>query len=715
MPELVKYKRSLLLKYAAMYLIALFVPLTIVSVFFVPMSSNMQRERLLSDKRAEFAAYSEDLNNQVDRIISCANRLSSSENIYLYRLSHPTLYGPSIIRDIRTNVFSSDLLSDIYIVSPSLPYAYSSLSTYSFGRLAERLTEGGLNAAEYEEFLKTLDEQRMTIVRNGNSILLYFHFPVSDIHSNTYLIFEISWQMLEQYFQDFPQNYHLTVTAADGDTIFEAGSETKPSDIVFLENQPTLEWTLQFSLPKSDIDYFTQSFLITAIGLLAAVVCLGVVLAGCFSYFNYKPLQNLKTDLEALVEGEPGELFVDELQTIRRIALELYSSAQALRGKGREAYKNFIFLRLIHGITADYRAEKDRLSEFGLFLESDYCFVVVIYFNGDSLPDTYSEFWENYARENEKTAYAILGSQPSQIILLIFGDSEQVESYVPFLEAGLDRFSSTYSLSATMGVGLVYLDIESICLSYAQAEIAYEYRSIQDHRCVSLFDPNRAVSMSTDNAFGSALDAFHKAAIRRNPDEVSEAAKQISDYIKTNPLTVYSARAACHYLTLAVSMVLNDMPYPANDPMYIDEQGVSESPEHFLQFILSLEKVLRARFSPCDTGRLEPDRATRKLLSTQICEYIDENTANNQLSVASVAKHFGFSVSYVSRIFKEEIGKTILEYLNGRRISLACELLRETNKSIEVIVNEIGYFDTSSFIRKFKKEVGTTPGEYRKQ
>lgn len=55
----------------------------------------------------------------------------------------------------------------------------------------------------------------------------------------------------------------------------------------------------------------------------------------------------------------------------------------------------------------------------------------------------------------------------------------------------------------------------------------------------------------------------------------------------------------------------------------------------------------------------------------------------------------------------------MLEYINKQRINLASELLLKTNYSVNTISDKVGYLNVNSFIRVFKKIMGTTPSKYR--
>ena len=72
------------------------------------------------------------------------------------------------------------------------------------------------------------------------------------------------------------------------------------------------------------------------------------------------------------------------------------------------------------------------------------------------------------------------------------------------------------------------------------------------------------------------------------------------------------------------------------------------------------------------------------------------------------------SPTYFSYVFKQITGRTFTEYLNYLRIMKAKELLTNSNKTVSGISYEVGFNDPAYFDRVFKKEVGMSPGKYRK-
>jgi YesN/AraC family two-component response regulator len=73
------------------------------------------------------------------------------------------------------------------------------------------------------------------------------------------------------------------------------------------------------------------------------------------------------------------------------------------------------------------------------------------------------------------------------------------------------------------------------------------------------------------------------------------------------------------------------------------------------------------------------------------------------------------SPAYLSVYIKEKTGANFSDHLNEIRIRKAKELLIVTEMSIQDISLEVGYANITSFNRMFKKQIGMSPGEYRKQ
>lgn len=85
------------------------------------------------------------------------------------------------------------------------------------------------------------------------------------------------------------------------------------------------------------------------------------------------------------------------------------------------------------------------------------------------------------------------------------------------------------------------------------------------------------------------------------------------------------------------------------------------------------------------------------------------------LTVDTAADITGYGKSNFCKIFKHITGTSFHRSLNKRRISVAKELLRETDMSVGAISDDVGFLEAKTFCRVFKEFEGITPGSYRKQ
>lgn len=96
----------------------------------------------------------------------------------------------------------------------------------------------------------------------------------------------------------------------------------------------------------------------------------------------------------------------------------------------------------------------------------------------------------------------------------------------------------------------------------------------------------------------------------------------------------------------------------------------------------------------------------------KITEYI-RNNFQQDISLESIADTFWIHKVYLAKLFKQETGTSVNEYIRSLRIEKAKELLLKDNIRINEIVTATGFNNPQSFYTLFKKYVGMKPGEYR--
>lgn len=102
-----------------------------------------------------------------------------------------------------------------------------------------------------------------------------------------------------------------------------------------------------------------------------------------------------------------------------------------------------------------------------------------------------------------------------------------------------------------------------------------------------------------------------------------------------------------------------------------------------------------------------------KMTLHNVLNYIELHYA--EISASDVAFFSSYNPSYFSKVFKNNIGVNLTEYINNRRINEAIKLIKESDYSIEYICNLVGYKDKKHFYKLFKKITGVTPSQFRKK
>ena len=137
----------------------------------------------------------------------------------------------------------------------------------------------------------------------------------------------------------------------------------------------------------------------------------------------------------------------------------------------------------------------------------------------------------------------------------------------------------------------------------------------------------------------------------------------------------------------------------------VDLPETSDISEYTGYFNLLLPKILgKLSLKPSISGE---DSTLRNILEFCTANYSEE------LSLEYVAEHLHLSRFHISRLFNQKLGLSFSDYVNKLRVRESLDLLRDPDKKIADISEEVGFGSIRTYNRAFKEIHGKTPVEYR--
>lgn len=111
---------------------------------------------------------------------------------------------------------------------------------------------------------------------------------------------------------------------------------------------------------------------------------------------------------------------------------------------------------------------------------------------------------------------------------------------------------------------------------------------------------------------------------------------------------------------------------------------------------------------------IKRDKPSDLSITQKLLQYINDNITG-ELTAQKVAKELGISPYYLSHIFSSRLNISFPSYVAHQRMILACNLLKDSTKSVTEISYECGFPNMRTFHRCFQKRYECTPTQWREQ
>jgi two-component system response regulator YesN len=505
-----------------------------------------------------------------------------------------------------------------------------------------------------------------------------------------------------------PSFYNKIVS---GDSLYQVATIQHTKYAVSFQKSDKSGFTYVTMLPKSSLVAPINHAIWQWIGRMSIIFLAGCVLVYLLMVFNYNPVKKLSMLVEA-IRGHSIRR-ANEFDAIGSVIHDMADSNRSLGIKleeNRSAIKEHLLGSLLKGELESLDAFNEQGKEVGVVLPFAETVVLILEFPGFLTP-----FKERLIAEMERQfSDDVVGyckdSLEERGMMFILSVGCSPDAWREWLDRLHEHLTTSFQAPIAMGVGKCYAELSQVGRSYLEASTAIDYKLIKGSQRVIFFDELMAFNHADIMNPRRVLEDLDIVLQNGNVERIADAVQQIAMRMKQSGLTLFIARELC-YDIIRKFIAFTEKHTPGS-PMDSFPDVLTLTDYTTLDEIADL--LTTARVTLCDSLTAQKLVKSAALID-QITQYISLHYGEYDFSVQKIADSFSLSLSYLSRYFKKQTDRTITDYMNELRIDQAKLLLRTNDSSVKDIVQQVGYYDVSSFIRKFKQSVGVTPGEYRKQ
>lgn len=468
----------------------------------------------------------------------------------------------------------------------------------------------------------------------------------------------------------------------------------------------TYPGSLSFVFLSLDVARQQQETMVRIV-LLAGGLLLAAAAAFCFWITNriYRPVRRL---IRMAAVKEPYR-YRDEFKLLGAELSDLQDRLQ----EQNELLRRVRLLRFLRG---QEELSAEEALQAGLPTASFPCFAVVALRVDDCAgtkgknPASLQELLVSYM---EDCGLSLATTQDSGFLFALIGlEQKETKALTETLTAFKNLMESKEGLLVSAYISACHDSSQLPCNAYNEVlEVASYVNLIEEFNVAVSFD---AVSASMENSDKGAaarrLLQLNRAIVLLNPKRSMRLFDEaVGEIMKSDSLQMIRLRLRELRDQLALSLYEAEKAsrgMAGESPLAARLEAADAASTASLReaLLTALSELLNAE------GREGEDNAVfRSMLAFIQAHYRDPSFA-----ASTVARRFGVSQSNVTRMFNRFNQTGFLEYLHSLRIAKARELLEETGDSIADISTMVGYTNTLTMTRAFKRYTGTTPGSFRK-
>lgn len=401
--------------------------------------------------------------------------------------------------------------------------------------------------------------------------------------------------------------------------------------------------------------------------------------------------------------------YIEKPIKLTEVEQAILKSLRALQEKQTQSdvfrQKNELVKQKLAGLLRDEHADRDEIA--GLCRETGFpenklyvSFIARNRMESDTHKtdlDSFITFWHD-------NGFAAIGEQLDRrhCFVVVAYDSSEYKKLFYLIEVFLTR-----NVHYVIGIGVEANGVNVIQSSYLTARSALE-RSFYspDSRCLT----HQEGTGQSNEFYSESLPSFYKLC-KENPEKLHDWLRALFASFREKQ---YPAREkVIALLETIVQTLIND-----NQKLIAtleNEYSISDV-EQSLKQCTMIEKAEFITLAVASVWLEEKQQVSKySRLIQEVMNYIASNYRNIDLDLTMIASHMHLSTNHLGKLFKEETGVSIKQYISDYRIDLAKKLLESEHHKMNTIAELCGFASASYFVKVFKASTDLSPLQYRKK
>ncbi|MBN2221774.1 MAG: AraC family transcriptional regulator [Vallitaleaceae bacterium] len=701
--------------------------------------SSLYIEQLATLFEGEFRAidrmiFSIGLDSDVISIVNMSEE-PTVDNRYMIR---------NVVKDIQFFERANRLIGGIDLYASNSRLLIGEASTY-YGQWIDVYSNRkfGISSDELDGLMKNLYRQKVTRLNHWhenkvlfNNLVYLQSLPVQSLNPTGGFIVTVNEDSLNELAEKelFP-NGKILIYSEEGELLYSNDRQLYTTELLSTEvlnsglkqvevkNQVYIKdslttsyknWTY-VSLVPEEIYYDrinnTRSIIILITGVF---FILNLFMAYYFTNRMYSPLRNIINSFSKDEKFNEQSEYEYIEQVINKNIEEKKKMRVDLK-KQRQSLKNIFLSKVLKGQVKDFTYLEQQLEYFDVYMGEEGFLVLLIQYKSEDkgfdlllpsfiISNVFEEILSNYVD-------CEMIEVDDMVACLIHNDIQGIpmDELKGHLLTAIELLRASFGMDCVLGFSPVYTYIDHIETAYHESLEAVNHCRSREKKEITFYSEIE----QTVNRYEFSIDLEYQLIHFIKNGDYAKSIAIIQEVVKGNQEKQISKLSYYQFLMFDLMGAVLKATDNCNlkhaldkkDPMIelLKARSVSEM----------LEQLSEITKAACEVNASIEQMQSKSTLKYQIDAYIEANYSNPDLNVSKLGEVFNMTSAYLSKLYKQETGNTILYAINRVRIDASKQLLTETSMSIHDISEKVGYLYSNAFIRFFKNQTGMTPGQYK--